>query len=91
MKDGVTLISGSFRIYMEFPDEEELTRNVQDSTQSKETNASGQMSGRKRKKSTEGPEECEIPRPLSSSNRIQKKPAKKPTFSQFLVPVVSCL
>lgn len=90
LKDGVTLISGSFRIYKEFPDAVELSKTEPDSSQSKEDTADGQMGGRKRKKSTEETEERVEPCPSPFSNRHQKKPAKKLKFSQFLVPFVLC-
>lgn len=87
----MTLVSGSFKIYMELPDAEELSKNEQDSIQTKEDKANGQMSKRKRKKSTEETGEREEPGPSTFSNRNQKKPAKKPTFGQFLVLFVLCL
>lgn len=91
LKDGVTLVSGSFRFYMQLPDTEVLGRNEKDPIHSKENKANGQTGGRKRKKSSEETNKREEPGPSPFSNSNRKKPAKKPTFSQFLFLFVSCL
>lgn len=91
LKDGVTLISGSFKIYEQFPDAEGVSKNEQDSSQSKKQRADGQMCARKRKKSAEETEEREEPRTSSFSKRDKKEPAEKLTCSKFFLSCLICL
>lgn len=83
LKDGGTLVSGSFMDYMGLPDAEPLSQDEHDSNQRIADDADGQMSERKRNKSTEVTEEQEEPCPSPFSYYNQKKPAKKPSFSMF--------
>ncbi|KAK3525202.1 hypothetical protein QTP86_023233, partial [Hemibagrus guttatus] len=75
-----SFLDGSFRFYMELHDAKELSKNKQDSIQSRED----QANDKKRKKSSEETEEREEPGPSPFSNRCQKKPAKKPMFTTSL-------
>ncbi|XP_058260277.1 nuclear body protein SP140-like protein isoform X1 [Hemibagrus wyckioides] len=72
-----SLLDGSFRCYMVRHDVKELSKNKQDSIQSREDKADR----KKRKKSSEETEEQEEAGPSPFSNRSQKKPAKKPAFT----------